>query len=59
MTTSGVTSTDLYTDIYKDATLYAKWNGIQYTITLDKNGGSDGSLGKPHTQLRQVLKPFQ
>lgn len=63
MTTSGVTSTDLYTDIYKDATLYAKWNGIQYTITLDKNGGSDGSLGKttyttsPSAQTISITNP--
>ena len=63
MTTSGVTSTDLYTDIYKDATLYAKWNGIQYTITLDKNGGSGGNLGKntyttsPSAQTFTVTHP--
>lgn len=63
MTTSGVTSTDLYTDIYKDATLYAKWNGIQYTITLDNNGGSGGSLGKttyttsPSAQTISITTP--
>lgn len=63
MTTSGVTSTDLYTDIYKDATLYAKWNGIQYTITLDNNGGSGGSLGKttyttsPSAQTISITNP--
>lgn len=63
MTTSGVTSTDLCTDIYKDATLYAKWTGIQYTITLDKNGGSGGSLGKttyttsPSAQTISITNP--
>lgn len=63
MTTSGVTSTDLYIDIYKDATLYAKWNGIQYTITLDNNGGSGGSLGKttyttsPSAQTISITNP--
>ena len=63
MTTSGVTSGDLYIDIYKDATLYAKWNGIQYTITLDNNGGSGGSLGKttyttsPSAQTISITNP--
>ena len=39
MTTSGVTSTDLHTDIYKDATLYAKWTINSYTLSIDPNGG--------------------
>ena len=43
MTTSGVTATDLYIDIYKDATLYAKWTPNTYTVTLNNNGGSGGT----------------
>ena len=39
MTTSGVTSSDLYIDIYKDATLYAKWTINTYTLSIDPNGG--------------------
>ena len=63
MTTSGVTSTDLYIDIYKDATLYAKWNGNQYTITLSANGGTGGSLEKdnyitsPNAQTVSIIHP--
>ena len=43
MTTSGVTSGDLHTDIYKDATLYAKWTPNTIKITLNKNGGTGGT----------------
>ena len=57
MTTSGVTSTDLHTDIYKDATLYAKWNINSYTLSIDPNGGyrvSDNS-----TAVITVTKNYQ
>ena len=47
MTTSGVTSSDLYIDIYKDATLYAKWTINTYTLSIDPNGGTyNGSSNK-------------
>ena len=40
MTTSGVTSTDLHIDIYKDATLKAQWNINSYKLTAKANSGS-------------------
>lgn len=43
---STVFAGDLCTDIYKNATLYAKWEANTYTITYDANGGS----GTPDTQ---------
>lgn len=33
-------ASDLCTDIYKNATLYAKWNANQYTVTTNLNGGT-------------------
>ena len=37
-----VFASDLCTDIYTDATLYAKWQANTYTITYNDNGGSGG-----------------
>ena len=39
----GTFASDLHTDIYKDATLYAKWTPNTYTVTLNNNGGSGGT----------------
>lgn len=36
----GTIASDLCTDIYGDATLYAKWERNQYTVTYDANGGT-------------------
>ncbi len=39
----GVTTNNLYTVSTSNITLYAKWNPIQATITLDKNDGTGGT----------------
>ena len=37
---STIFASDLCTDIYKSATLYAKWTPKTYTMSFDSNGGS-------------------
>ena len=40
---------DLHCDIYKNATLYASWTPIKYTVTYDDNGGSGATANSSHT----------
>ena len=42
--TDGTFCDDLHEDIYKDATLYADWSAIWYTIKFDGNGATSGSM---------------
>jgi len=34
---------DLASDIYEDATMHAYWDGVQYEVTLDANGGEEST----------------
>lgn len=45
----GTFTTDLVTDIYKDATLYALWTANTYTIAYNANSGSGTMSSSSHT----------
>lgn len=42
-------ASDLATDIYKDATLYAEWTPNAYTVTFNANGGTVSTTSKSVT----------
>ena len=44
---------DFWTDIYKNAILYAKWNANQYTVTTNLNGGTlNGKSGNATNTIK-------
>lgn len=46
-------ASDLCTDIYKNATLFAKWNPNQYTVTTNLNGGTlNGKSGNATNTIK-------